>query len=553
METANISHRAIGADEKAFIGDSAEKFAQKTHGITLKNMRHALQLMYRKTDGYTLLGCRVRVKGALENYITLRVAANVPADVVPNAPGDFLLFDTPGLCPDRLEPIEVPQGIALRPDYTVSVFVTFELDGQAAAGEYETVFTLESADGEPLCKDTYVLTVVNAAADETDLKLTNWMHYDGICARHGVQPFSAEFYAVFESYLRLYTGAGFNMLYVPLFTPPLDTAVGHERRTVQLVRVKRTQRENADGANYRFDFSALKKFIRFAAARGIKYFEFSHLFTQWGGGHCPKIIAEECGEEKKIFGWESDSLGEEYAAFLNAFLPRLVSFLKREHIEKISYFHLTDEPAKRHLPVYAKCREMVKKHLKILPVFDALSDFEFYEKGLVDIPVPELDKSAPFFAAGVKEMFVYYCTPFAKYPNRSMNMPLLRVRVLGVLLYLCGAQGFLHWGFNFYNTQNSLAEIDPCADTSAGHCFFSGDQFIVYPHGGGAAGSLRAEAIAAGFYDYRALKTLERRAGRDHVLRLLNEAGVKSFAEYPHSAEKFDALMETVIREIAEA
>lgn len=181
METANISHRAIGADEKAFIGDSAEKFAAKNaRELALKNVRHALQLIYRKTDGYTLLGCRVRAKGALENYITLRVAANVPADVVPNAPGDFLLFDTPGLCPDRLEPIEVPQGIALRPDYTVSVFVTFELDGQAAAGEYETVFTLESADGEPLCKDTYVLTVLNAAADETDLKLTNWMHYDGI-------------------------------------------------------------------------------------------------------------------------------------------------------------------------------------------------------------------------------------------------------------------------------------------------------------------------------------------------------------------------------------
>ena len=49
------------------------------------------------------------------------------------------------------------------------------------------------------------------------------------------------------------------------------------------------------------------------------------------------------------------------------------------------------------------------------------------------------------------------------------------------------------------------------------------------------------------------MKTLERRAGRNHVLRLLNEAGVKSFTEYPYSAEKFDALMENVIREIAEA
>ena len=65
METANISHRAIGAHEKAFIGDGAEKCAQKTCGIAMKNVRHALQLAYRKTDGgYTLLGCRVRAEGA---------------------------------------------------------------------------------------------------------------------------------------------------------------------------------------------------------------------------------------------------------------------------------------------------------------------------------------------------------------------------------------------------------------------------------------------------------------------------------------------------------
>ena len=31
----------------------------------------------------------------------------------------------------------------------------------------------------------------------------------------------------------------------------------------------------------------------------------------------------------------------------------------------------------------------------------------------------------------------------------------------GVLMYLHGIKGFLHWGFNFYNSQYSISHIDP--------------------------------------------------------------------------------------------
>lgn len=543
---SNIYGKIVDSMQKVF--PAAEPTGEEYGKTILQNERLNFQLAYKNDTATTIALAGINVEGELAPFVTIRSAELVPAQYFPQFNDTYVISQLPGLYPDVLKPLGAA-GVVLPAWQWKAFYVSAENPQGFAAGVYTLTFVLRSQGGEELSRLDYKIEVLPISARETDLKITNWMHYDGIASKHGVKLFDDEFYLVFAGYLREYVRAGNNMLLTPLFTPPLDTEIGGERRTAQLIGVKLT----ANGG-YEFDFKPLEKFGEFAFAHGVKYLEFSHLFTQWGGKCCPKIMAEtENGEEKKIFGWESDSLGEEYAAFLNAFLPRLVSFLKREHIEKISYFHLTDEPAKRHLPVYAKCRERVKKHLKTLPVFDALSDFEFYEKGLVDIPVPELDKSAPFFAAGVKEMFVYYCTPFAKYPNRSMNMPLLRVRVLGALLYLCGAQGFLHWGFNFYNTQNSLAEIDPCADTSAGHCFFSGDQFIVYPYRGGAAGSLRAEAIAAGFYDYRALKTLERRAGRDHVLRLLNEAGVKSFTEYPHSAEKFDALMENVIREIAEA
>ena len=47
---------------------------------------------------------------------------------------------------------------------------------------------------------------------------------------------------------------GINMILTPQFTPPLDTGVGYERTTVQLVEVFK----EADG--WRFDFKNLRRF-----------------------------------------------------------------------------------------------------------------------------------------------------------------------------------------------------------------------------------------------------------------------------------------------------
>ena len=132
------------------------------------------------------------------------------------------------------------------------------------------------------------------------------MHYDCIVQKHGVELFSDEFYQVFENYLEHYLSAGNNTLLVPLFTPPLDTQIGSERLTAQLIKV------NFIDGEYTFDFSQLEKFIKFVIKKGIKYLELSHLFTQWGGEHCPKIIAKTKDGERQIFGWETDSHGEEY-------------------------------------------------------------------------------------------------------------------------------------------------------------------------------------------------------------------------------------------------
>ena len=86
------------------------------------------------------------------------------------------------------------------------------------------------------------------------------------------------------------------MLLTPVFTPPLYTAVGGERPTVQLVKVIK------ENNKYSFDFENFRRYINLCLNCGIEAFEISHFFTQWGAKHAPKIVATVNGKEKQIFG-----------------------------------------------------------------------------------------------------------------------------------------------------------------------------------------------------------------------------------------------------------
>jgi hypothetical protein len=254
------------------------------------------------------------------------------------------------------------------------------------------------------------------------------------------------------------------------------------------------------------------------------------------------------GEEKKIFGWESDACGEDYTVFLNAFLPELVAFIKKEGIENKCSFHITDEPNEKHVERYKACRDLVKKHIGDMPTMDALSHYEYYEKGLVDIPVPELRHVGDFFKNNVQNMLVYNCCEPSDgyYSNRFINMPSQRTRVLGLQLYGTNVNGFLHWGFNFYNSGLSYAEINPYAVTNAGGAFPPGDGFIVYPNGDGVNLSLRSEIIGMGFEDYDLLYTVEKKIGKEKVQEMLKNEGVSGYTVYPRDAAWHTAFIEKV-------
>ena len=94
-----------------------------------------------------------------------------------------------------------------------------------------------------------------------------------------------------------------------------------------------------------------------------------------------------------------------------------------------------------------QAKEAVEDLLKGWKVIDALSDYVFYEKGIVEKPIPSNDHIQAFIDHGVEDLWVYYCCGQSdKVPNRFFAMPSARNRIMGVLMYLYKIKGFLHWG-----------------------------------------------------------------------------------------------------------
>ena len=435
-----------------------------------------------------------------------------------NDSDDFFISKEPGIYPDLLKPID--DNFYLKKDKNKSVWI--EVFNPISSGLLD--LTLKFNDLSVEVK----INVIDAIMPNVNFIYTNWYHADCICDYYHIKPFSDGFWRINEKFIKTAAYHGMNCILTPLFTPPLDTAVGKERTTMQLVDVK------TRGGKYIFGFKNLKKWIDLCKSCGIEYFEMSHLFTQWGAKHSPKIIAKDKkGRVKRIFGWDTKTKSRKYEKFIFQFANSLNSFICRENLSDKVFFHISDEPDIKNIKTYKYRAEIVKRAFPNYPIIDALSDYDFFSKGYVDIPVPNENEIDNFYGK-TSNLWTYYCCSQCRNnePNRFITMPSVRNRVLGLLAYKYKLTGFLHWGFNFYNSQFSLEHINPFETTDAGGKFPSGDAFVVYPSDDGTVlCSLRLKVFYDALQDYKALKLLESYIGEQKVNELL---GNITFNDYPH-------------------
>lgn len=536
---------------KIFIGKElvAEPYKRCT---ALRGEAVSFQLAYRFPfdEPYISRLRLLEVESPFGDALSVRCVKSVPVDYPSTAFDDDYLDTKPGLYPDVLEPLNADGDIPDCRGTWNALWFKVSVPSDFAPGKYKVKATLnaryqQSAIPELTKTFAFEVEVLPAVLPPQTLRYCNWFHCDCLADYYGVPVFSEEHWRIIGNFMRAASSHGMNLILTPLFTPPLDTDIGAERPTVQLVDV--TVRRG----KYAFGFGRLERWLTLAGKCGMRYFEMSHLFTQWGAKAAPKIVATVDGKEKRIFGWDTASDSPEYTAFLEAFLPKLADFLRRKRVATRCYFHCSDEPHPNHLRYYEHAVGILHRLLPGFKFMDALTHLEYYQKGLVTTPVPLVANLEEFAAAGVKELWTYTCcAPTQTYTNRFIAMPSARNRILGMQLYYFGVKGFLHWGFNFYYRRNSRGLLNPYLSQSGEGAWPAGDPFVVYPGPDGQPlDSLRLEVFYEGFQDQRVLQLLEGKIGRAKLMALLDKSapgGKFGMAVYPKGEKALLALREEI-------
>ena len=519
-----IKTKLISSLSRVFVDSSMDDFAPIERISALKGERISFQLVHLRVmePGEDIYQFRQLLtpsfSGALAKYVTVREVKNVGVElpIVPGKSDENYERTTPGLYPDVLRPLHYGGKTIAKTTIPTSLWIDVTIPADAdEVGESELRIEMLDESGVKTSEDVLTVDVINAALPEQELILTQWFHCDCLASYYKVDVWSEKHWEIVENFARVAHKNGINLLLTPTFTPPLDTMVGGERLTTQLVGVK------LEDGKYTFDFTLLDRWIQMCDRIGIKYLEIAHLFTQWGAKHAPKVMATVDGEYKRIFGWETDATSDEYVGFLRSFLTELLAHLKKSGNDKRCYFHISDEPLLEHLESYNAAKNAVADILDGYVIMDALSNYDFYEQGIVNVPIPSNDHIKPFIQNNVPNLWTYYCCgQCVKVSNRLLAMPSWRNRSIGMQMYKYDIVGFLQWGYNFYSNQFSVDEVEPFTDSSGEHWVPAGDTYSVYPGPNGEAlESLRIVVFHDALQDMQAMRLCQSLYSKEEVVK----------------------------------
>lgn len=521
-----VRSKIVSSLENCFLDSRIDDFKQIDKITVLKNERISFQFICEMCEPNDPMRCILtpKIEGELAEFATIREVKSVPVSMptIPGVEHENYLRTEPGLYPDLLIPPAYDGDVFLLKTQLKSLWIEIdlrELHDKVSAGESKIRLSYHSW-GRELCASEVTIEIIDAILPDQELILTQWFYCDCIANYYHCDVWSERHWELVENFARVAKSNGINLLLTPVFTPALDTKVGGERLTNQLVGVTRT-----DG-KYTFNFELLDRWIDMCDRVGIKYFEIAHFFTQWGAQHAPKVMATVDGEYKKLFGWETDATSDEYVTFLRAFITEFLAHMKARGDDKRCFFHISDEPSKDHIEFYKAAKESIADLLEDYTIMDALSSYEFYKQGIVKTPIPCNDHVEPFIEGKVPGLWTYYCSSqWNKVSNRFLAMPSYRNRSIGMQMYKFDIVGFLHWGYNFYNTYRSYQVIDPYGDSCGNDWVPAGDTYSVYPGvDGEALESLRIIVFHDALQDISAMRLAESFVGKEKVVEAIENA-----------------------------
>jgi hypothetical protein len=160
----------------------------------------------------------------------------------------------------------------------------------------------------------------------------------------------------------------------------------------------------------------------------------------------------------------------------------------------------------------------MREWLPGVPLIDAVMSEGL--DGYIDWRVPQIQHLGPDTKRNPNEqMWSYVCLyPQGEYPNRFLDYPSIRNRILFWLSWTLDLKGFLHWGYSHWQTWGGCpapVDVSPWLDATGASIYCAdrqplpaGDPFIVYPGRNQICSSIRWETIRNGIEDFEYLYLL---------------------------------------------
>jgi len=428
----------------------------------------------------------------------------------------------------RLAPADFPDAFSEASEVIVPamanqpVWVQFRVPANARPGLYGGVIRAQMNETE--LRIPVNLTVFDfSLPSATRLFVTIWTDTAALAKHQNVTPYTEGWWKLIDTVAAMMQAHHQNVILTPW----------------NMIRATKT----ADGRPS-LDFERFDRWVRVFLNHGFKRIEISHI-----GGR-------EHGEwEDKTFvaydmPCESPD-GQKLS--IEEWLPMLQSHLEEQGWLDRAMIHVADEPIPVNLASWKELSARVHRAAPRLRRIDAVHVADL--ANALEVWVPQLnflEQWLPRFKeAQQKGAELWYYTawvPQGRYPNRLMDYPLIKTRILHWINYTSGTTGYLHWGWNFWDVKFDQ--------------FAPGDNWIVWPGTSGPRSSLRYEAMREGIEDYEYLCMFEdsvRQAARKHGAKGLDarqfvmtfaQTLVPGFQEYSRNPAVLYGVREAVGRSI---
>ncbi len=479
-----------------------------------------------RNDSMAALCIRCEVAGADGLNVRVRRVGYVPMRMGTTETPASELDCGPGLVPD---PLYNDQVTDVGPFENAAFWITVKAPADARPGpkEIKLHFVFDNDKTADISAKVDVSEFV--VKPRRDFTVIHWWRGECLWDYYKTGMWEDEkLWEITRNYLQDMIDHGTDSVYIPILHFRRETF----QRPCQLLKVT-----EPEPGKYAFDFKEVHRMVKLARECGAQHYEWSAFWIYWGAKNPVRVYKWVDGKAVMLWSPDSDGHGPAFHSFMKQFLPEFHKFLVSEGILERSYFHISDEPGEgEHLDNYKKAREFLREHAPWMKgkVIDALSSIEYGKQGLTDHPIPLISAAQPYIDAKIPHWVYFCCAPRGAYLQRLLDTPLPKIRMSGWLFYRLGAQGFLHWGYNYWHAMEQERLIDPfqTATNEWWPGIPPGDPFVVYPGADGKPiDSIRWEVFAESLQDYAVLQT----AGIKRDDPML--ADIKGYADFPKNEE----------------